>query len=105
MDRGGPSEDGTPRIARVSRWAWNVRLIPGFLLAQVALLLLFAGKEPGSLQGVPGSIGVLIAVTTALLCGPLAGALVALVGGFVFVSLVTDFARVVIVVDKIPAWQ
>jgi serine phosphatase RsbU (regulator of sigma subunit) len=91
MDRGGPSEDRTPRIARVTRWAWNVRLIPGFLLAQLALLLLFAGKEPGSLQGVPGSIGVLIAVTTALLCGPLAGALVALVGGFVFVSLVTDF--------------
>jgi serine phosphatase RsbU (regulator of sigma subunit) len=91
MDRTGPSEERSPRLTGVSRWAWNARLVPGFLLAQVALLLLFGGKEPESFQGVPGSIGVLVAVTTALLCGPLAGALVALVGGFIFVSLVTDF--------------
>ena len=91
MDPTRSREERSRGIAPASRWAWNARLIPGFLLTQVALLLLFAGVEPTSLQGVPGSIGVLIAVTTALLCGPLAGALVALAGGFIFVSLVTDF--------------
>src|ERR671935_1227447 len=91
MDPTRPREERTRRIAQAHRWAWNARLIPGFLLTQVALLLLFAGVERASLQGVPGSIGVLIAVTTALLCGPLAGALVALAGGVIFVSPVPPF--------------
>ncbi len=74
-------------------WIWNQRWIPGFILAQVAVLLLFADKAPGDYEGVPGGLGVLISVTAAIMCGPIAGALVSLVGGLVFVPLVTDFAR------------
>ena len=74
-------------------WIWNQRWIPGFILAQVAILLLFADKDPGSYEGVPGGLGALISVTTAIVCGPIAGALVSLVGGLVFVPLVTDFGR------------
>ena len=74
-------------------WVWNQRWIPGFILAQVAVLLLFADKSPGSFEGVPGGLGALISVTAAIVCGPIAGALVSLVGGLVFVPLVTDFGR------------
>ena len=48
---------------------------------------------PGSFEGVPGGFGALISVAAAIVCGPLAGALVSLVGGLVFVPLVTDFER------------
>jgi serine phosphatase RsbU (regulator of sigma subunit) len=74
-------------------WIWNQRWIPGFILAQVAILLLFADKAPGNYEGVPGGLGALISVTAAIMCGPIAGALVSLVGGLVFVPLVTDFGR------------
>ena len=74
-------------------WIWNQRWIPGFILAQVAVLLLFADKAPGSYEGVPGGLGALISVTAAIVCGPIAGALVSLVGGLIFVPLVTDFGR------------
>ena len=74
-------------------WIWNERWIPGFILAQVAVLLLFADKAPGNYEGVPGGLGALISVTAAIMCGPIAGALVSLVGGLVFVPLVTDFGR------------
>jgi len=74
-------------------WIWNQRWIPGFILAQVAVLLLFADKAPGNYEGVPGGLGALISVTAAIMCGPVAGALVSLVGGLVFVPLVTDFGR------------
>ncbi|MGI8617030.1 MAG: GAF domain-containing SpoIIE family protein phosphatase [Actinomycetota bacterium] len=74
-------------------WIWNRRWIPGFILAQVAVLLLFADKSPGSFEGVPGGLGALISVTAAIVCGPIAGALVSLVGGLIFVPLVTDFGR------------
>ena len=74
-------------------WIWNERWIPGFILAQVAVLLLFADKAPGSFEGVPGGLGALISVTAAIVCGPIAGVLVSLVGGLVFVPLVTDFGR------------
>ena len=74
-------------------WIWNQRWIPGFILAQVAVLLLFADKAPGNYEGVPGGLGALMSVTAAIVCGPIAGALVSLVGGLVFVPLVTDFGR------------
>ena len=74
-------------------WIWNQRWIPGFILAQVAVLLLFADKASGSYEGVPGGLGALISVTAAIVCGPIAGALVSLAGGLVFVPLVTDFGR------------
>ena len=74
-------------------WIWNPRWIPGFVLAQVAVLLVFAEKSPGSFEGVPGGFGALLSVATAIVCGPIAGALVSLVGGLVFVPLVTDFER------------
>jgi serine phosphatase RsbU (regulator of sigma subunit) len=63
------------------------------VLAQVAVLLVFAEKSPGSFEGVPGGFGALLSVATAIVCGPIAGALVSLVGGLVFVPLVTDFER------------
>jgi serine phosphatase RsbU (regulator of sigma subunit) len=75
----------------LARWIWNPRWIPGFVLAQVAVLLLFAEGRPGSFEGVPGGIGALLSVATAIVCGPVAGALVSLIGGLVFVPLVTDF--------------
>jgi serine phosphatase RsbU (regulator of sigma subunit) len=72
-------------------WIWNTRWIPGFLLAQVAVMLPFAEKTPASYQGVPGGLGALLSVTAGIVCGPLAGALVGLVGGLVFVPLVADY--------------
>src|SRR4026208_41768 len=69
-------------------WIWNTRWIPGFLLAQVAVMLPFAEKTPASYQGVPGGLGALLSVAAAIVCGPLAGALISLVGGLVFVPLV-----------------
>jgi serine phosphatase RsbU (regulator of sigma subunit) len=74
-------------------WIWNPRWIPGFVLAQVAVLLVFAEKSPGSFEGVPGGFGALLSVATAIVCGPIAGALVSLIGGLVFVPLVTDFEQ------------
>jgi hypothetical protein len=54
-------------------------------------MLAFAEKGPVSFSGVPGGIGVLTSVGAALVCGPVAGALVAIAGGGLFVALVTDF--------------
>ena len=82
----------TPRSpGPLAPWIWNPRWIPGFVLAQVAVLLLFAEKSSGSFEGVPGGFGALLSVAAAIVCGPIAGALVSLVGGLVFVPLVTDF--------------
>ncbi|HJQ72528.1 MAG TPA: SpoIIE family protein phosphatase [Actinomycetota bacterium] len=82
----------TPRTpGPLARWIWNPRWIPGFVLAQVAVLLLFAEKSEGSFEGVPGGLGALLSVAAAIFCGPIAGAFVSLVGGLVFVPLVTDF--------------
>ena len=96
----GQSERSVERSARrprrpgpFARWIWKPRWIPGFVLAQVAVLLLFAEVRPGSFEGVPGGLGALISVAAAIVCGPIAGALVSLVGGLVFVPLVTDFER------------
>jgi GAF domain-containing protein len=84
----------TPRTpGPLARWIWNPRWIPGFVLAQVAVLLLFAEKSAGTFEGVPGGLGALLSVAAAIVCGPVAGALVSLVGGLVFVPLVTDFER------------
>jgi serine phosphatase RsbU (regulator of sigma subunit) len=81
-------ERWTPGV--LSPWIWNPRWIPGFVLTQTGAMLAFAEKAAESFEGVPGGIGVLISVATALVCGPVAGALVALVGGGLFVALVTD---------------
>ncbi|MDQ4108429.1 MAG: SpoIIE family protein phosphatase [Actinomycetota bacterium] len=91
------SSKRTPRPRRprspvpVESWVWKPRWIPGFILAQVAVMLAFAEKPPGSFEGVPGGFGALLSVAAAIVCGPIAGALVSLVGGLVFVPLVTDF--------------
>jgi serine phosphatase RsbU (regulator of sigma subunit) len=81
----------TRRPGPLAPWIWNPRWIPGFVLAQVAVLLVFAEKTPGTFEGVPGGFGALLSVAAAIVCGPVAGALVSLVGGIVFVPLVTDF--------------
>ena len=95
MDGTDPSRADRPTRIRqpglLAPWIWNPRWIPGFLLAQVALLLLFAGVRPGAYEGVPGGLGALLSVAAAVGCGPLAGALVAMVGGLIFIPLVTDF--------------
>jgi serine phosphatase RsbU (regulator of sigma subunit) len=91
------SSGRTPRVRRLrapgvlAPWIWNTRWVPGFLLAQVAVMLAFAEKSPGSFEGVPGGFGALLSVAAAIMCGPIAGALVSLVGGLLFVPLVTDF--------------
>jgi serine phosphatase RsbU (regulator of sigma subunit) len=97
MDGTSLSSERTPRPRRprspgpVASWVWRSRWIPGFILAQVAVMLAFAGKAPGSFEGVPGGFGALLSVAAAIVCGPIAGALVSLVGGLLFVPLVTDF--------------
>jgi serine phosphatase RsbU (regulator of sigma subunit) len=77
-------------MMELRRWIWNTRWIPGFFLAQVGTMLAFAGSSPGSFEGVPGGLGALLSVATAITCGPIAGASVGLAGGLVFVSLVAD---------------
>jgi serine phosphatase RsbU (regulator of sigma subunit) len=97
MDDTRVSSGRTPSVRRLrtpgplAPWIWNERWIPGFILAQVAVLLVFAEKPAGSFEGVPGGIGALLSVAAAIVCGPIAGALVSLVGGMVFVPLVTDY--------------
>lgn len=97
MDDTTPVSDLKPSSRRrrtpgpLMSWIWNTRWIPGFVLAQVAIMLPFAEKTPGSYQGVPGGIGALLSVTAGIMCGPVAGALVSLVGGVVFVPLVADY--------------
>lgn len=71
-------------------WIWNPRWIPGFILVQVAAMFAFAERVPGTFEGVPGGIGALLSVASALVCGPVAGVLVALIGGGLFVGLVAD---------------
>jgi serine phosphatase RsbU (regulator of sigma subunit) len=99
MDETSLSSKRTPRVrpprasGPLAPWIWNERWIPGFILAQVAVMLLFAEKQPGSYEGVPGGLGALLSVAAAIMCGPIAGALVSLVGGLLFVPLVTDFQR------------
>lgn len=85
---------GRPRRpSPLAPWVWHVRWLPGFLLAQVAVMLVFAEKTSGAYEGVPGGLGVLISVAAAIACGPIAGALVSLTGGLLFVPLVADFER------------
>jgi len=94
-----PDPDRTPLVrplrtpGPLGPWIWNTRWIPGFLLAQVAVMLPFAEKTPSAYQGVPGGLGALLSVTAAIVCGPIAGALVSIVGGLVFVPLVADWQR------------
>jgi serine phosphatase RsbU (regulator of sigma subunit) len=99
MDETSPRSERTRPVRRtrtpgpLARWIWNTRWIPGFILAQVAVMLLFAEKPAGTYEGVPGGFGALLSVAAAIVCGPIAGALVSLVGGLVFVPLVTDFGQ------------
>lgn len=99
MDDTNPDSDMKPPTRRrltpgpLTPWIWNTRWIPGFLLAQVAVMLPFAEKTPASYQGVPGGLGALLSVAAAIVCGPVAGALVSLVGGLVFVPLVADYQQ------------
>jgi serine phosphatase RsbU (regulator of sigma subunit) len=99
MDGQSPRSEWAPPARRLrtpgplAPWIWNTRWIPGFLLAQVAVMLPFAEKTPAAYQGVPGGLGALLSVTTAIVSGPIAGALVSLVGGLVFVPLVADHER------------
>src|SRR5262245_14481336 len=92
-----PTLEPRPRTRRrrtpgpLAPWIWNPRWIPGFVLAQVAALLVFADKTPDNFEGVPGGLGALISVAAAIVCGPLAGTLVALVGGLIFVPIVSEF--------------
>jgi serine phosphatase RsbU (regulator of sigma subunit) len=81
-----------PTPGPLAPWIWNPRWIPGFLLLQTATMLVFAEKGPLSFSGVPGGLGVLISVGAAIACGPIAGALVALAGGGLFVTIVSDRA-------------
>ncbi len=80
------------RPGPLAPWIWNPRWIPGFVLLQTAALLPFAETGPTRFSGVPGALGVLISIGAAIACGPIAGALVALVGGGLFLTLVTDHA-------------
>src|SRR5918992_200022 len=78
MDGTSLSSRRTPRPRRprspgpVGSWVWRSRWIPGFILAQVAVMLAFAGKAPGSFEGVPGGFGALLSVAAAIVCGPIA---------------------------------
>jgi serine phosphatase RsbU (regulator of sigma subunit) len=87
---GGRRRRGAPGL--LSAWIWNPRWIPGFVLLQVGSMMAFAEGTVGTFEGVPGGIGVLLSVASALVCGPVAGALVALIGGGLFVRLVADLS-------------
>jgi len=57
---------------------------------QVAVAALFSEVSAGAYRGTPSGLGLLISVVAGFLAGPLAGILVALVGGAGFIFFVTD---------------
>jgi GAF domain-containing protein/anti-sigma regulatory factor (Ser/Thr protein kinase) len=57
---------------------------------QVAVTAAFSGVSEGAYRGTPSGLGLLISVTVGVLGGPLAGMLVALVGGIGFIFFVTE---------------
>ena len=57
---------------------------------QVAVAAAFSGVSEGAYRGTPSGLGLLISMTASVLAGPLAGMLVALVGGVGFIFFVTD---------------
>ena len=57
---------------------------------QVAVTAAFSGVSEGAYRGTPSGLGLLISVTVGALAGPLAGMLVALVGGIGFLFFVTE---------------
>jgi PAS domain S-box-containing protein len=61
-------------------------------LAEIVVLLPFASASSSSFRGVPGALGALVAVLTAVLAGPLVGSLVALGGSIFFVLFVADLS-------------
>jgi len=56
----------------------------------VSVALSATEPSPFTSRGVPGALGVMVSVIVALLAGPLAGVVVALVGGLAFAILVAD---------------
>jgi GAF domain-containing protein/anti-sigma regulatory factor (Ser/Thr protein kinase) len=64
----------------------------GGSVAQLALVLALSatGPSPFMSRGVPGALGVTIAVIVALLAGPFAGVVVAAVGGLAFALVVSE---------------
>jgi len=72
-----------------------VAFVPAVLGGSVALVgvsVALSATEPSPFtsRGVPGALGVMVSVIVALLAGPLAGVVVALVGGLAFAILVAD---------------
>ena len=70
-------------------------LVPALLggsVAELAMVLALSATDPSPFtsRGVPGALGVMISVIVALVAGPLAGVLVALVGGLAFAIVVVD---------------
>src|SRR5262245_27055607 len=57
---------------------------------QVAVTAAFSNVSEGAYRGTPSGLGLLISVTVGVLAGPLAGMLVALVGGIGFLFFVTE---------------
>ncbi len=71
----------------------RTRLIPTVVvgsLVEVLLMLPFMNGDHSGFVGTPGALGALVAVLAAMLAGPLAGAIVALVGWLSLFLLVTD---------------
>ncbi len=62
----------------------------GVTLVAVALALSAMEPSPFTSRGVPGALGVTVSVVVALLAGPLAGIVVALVGGLAFAVFVGE---------------
>src|SRR5262245_48444969 len=57
---------------------------------QVAVAALFSDVSEGAYRGTPSGLGLLIAVVAGFVAGPVAGIIVALVGGVGFIFFVTD---------------
>lgn len=69
--------------------SFSAALLLGWGL-QAAVTAAFSSVSEGAYRGTPSGLGLLISVTGGVLAGPLAGMLVALVGGIGFVFFVSD---------------
>ena len=98
------------RGAETGRRTWPVWLGDGLLqqrgavwvilIAIAAEIAMLAGvgslESPSRYLGIPGAAAALIGVVAAVVAGPVAGGVVALIGGVAFFAFVTDFGRTVI---------
>jgi PAS domain S-box-containing protein len=104
-------QDVTDRMGpETGRRTWPVWLGDGLLhrrgalwvtliaiVAEIALLWGVSRLEsPSRYLGIPGAAAALIGVVAAVVAGPLAGAVVALISGVAFIAFVTDFGRTVL---------